>query len=73
MQNPVYEQEKEEQIHTSRLVPIYWLTANLTQKMIRYLTSVPAPTGGIAGRAVAADVDTTVCIQEAFQCLHSAG
>ncbi len=37
MQNPVYEQERNEQIHTSRLVPIYSLTASLTQKMLRYL------------------------------------
>ena len=37
MQNPVYEQEKTEQIHTSRLVPIYSLTANLTQKLLRYV------------------------------------
>ena len=37
LQNPIYEQEKDEQIHTSRLVPIYSLTANLTQKMLRYL------------------------------------
>jgi len=37
LQNPVYEQLKQEQIHTSRLVPIYPLTANLTQKQIRYI------------------------------------
>ncbi|HEX5430288.1 MAG TPA: ATP-dependent DNA helicase RecG [Patescibacteria group bacterium] len=35
LQNPVYEQEKSEQIHTSRLVPIYGLTASLTQKILR--------------------------------------
>ena len=35
LQNPVYEQEKQEQVHTSRLVPIYPLTANLTQKILR--------------------------------------
>ncbi|MBI2607453.1 MAG: ATP-dependent DNA helicase RecG [Candidatus Doudnabacteria bacterium] len=35
MQNPVYEQEKKEQVHTARLVPIYSLTASLTQKQLR--------------------------------------
>lgn len=35
LQNPVYEQEKKEQIHTARLVPIYSLTAQLTQKQLR--------------------------------------
>lgn len=35
LQNPVYELEKAEQIHTSRLVPFYPLTANLTQKILR--------------------------------------
>lgn len=35
LQNPVYEQIKDEQIHTSRLVPLYSLTANLTQKLLR--------------------------------------
>jgi ATP-dependent DNA helicase RecG len=35
MQNPVYEQEKAEQVHTSRLVPVYPLTAHLTQKTLR--------------------------------------
>ena len=35
IQNPIYEQEKSEQIHTSRLVPVYSLTAKLTQKQLR--------------------------------------
>lgn len=35
LQNPIYEQEKQEQIHTARLVPIYSLTANITQKQLR--------------------------------------
>ncbi|MBX4205195.1 MAG: ATP-dependent DNA helicase RecG [Candidatus Doudnabacteria bacterium] len=35
MQNPIYEQEKAEQVHTSRLVPVYPLTASLTQKILR--------------------------------------
>lgn len=37
LQNPIYEQEKQEQIHTARLVPIYPLTAHLTQKQLRML------------------------------------
>src|SRR6185436_5317206 len=37
LQNPVYEPVKSEQIHTSRLVPLYSLTANLTQKLLRYI------------------------------------
>ena len=35
LQNPVYEEEKEEQVHTSRVVPVYPLTAHLTQKVLR--------------------------------------
>jgi ATP-dependent DNA helicase RecG len=35
IQNPIYEQEKAEQVHTSRLVPVYPLTASLTQKILR--------------------------------------
>ncbi|MGE5297799.1 MAG: ATP-dependent DNA helicase RecG [Acidobacteriaceae bacterium] len=35
LQNPVYEQVKFEQVHTARLVPIYSLTARLTQKQLR--------------------------------------
>jgi ATP-dependent DNA helicase RecG len=37
LQNPIYEQERAEQIHTSRLVPLYSLTAALTQKQLRYI------------------------------------
>lgn len=37
LQNPVYEQEKTEQVHTARLVPIYPLTAQITQKQLRYI------------------------------------
>jgi ATP-dependent DNA helicase RecG len=37
LQNPIYEQEKEEQVHTSRLVPVYRLTSSLTQKMLRMI------------------------------------
>ncbi|MBX4191520.1 MAG: ATP-dependent DNA helicase RecG [Candidatus Doudnabacteria bacterium] len=37
LQNPVYEPVRTEQIHTSRLVPLYSLTANLTQKQLRYI------------------------------------
>src|SRR3989344_5339015 len=48
LQNPVYEQVKAEQIHTSRLVPIYSLTAHLTQKLLRsiiktYLDKIHLP------------------------------
>jgi ATP-dependent DNA helicase RecG len=35
LQNPVYEPVRQEQIHTARMVPIYPLTANLTQKQLR--------------------------------------
>jgi len=37
LQNPVYEPVRAEQIHTSRLVPLYSLTASLTQKQLRYI------------------------------------
>ncbi len=48
LQSPVYEQVKNEQIHTSRLVPIYSLTASLTQKQLRsiiktYLDKIHIP------------------------------
>lgn len=48
IQNPVYEQEKTEQIHTARLVPLYSLTAQITQKQLRtiiktYLDKVTIP------------------------------
>jgi ATP-dependent DNA helicase RecG len=48
LQSPVYEQVKTEQVHTSRLVPLYSLTASLTQKQIRsvikfYLDKVRLP------------------------------
>ncbi|MDP4000748.1 MAG: ATP-dependent DNA helicase RecG [bacterium] len=47
-QSPVYEQVKQEQIHTARLVPIYPLTAQLTQKQLRtiiktYLDKIIVP------------------------------
>lgn len=35
LQNPVYELVKPEQVHTARIVPIYSLTARLTQKQLR--------------------------------------
>jgi len=41
--NPVYEKAGGETIHTARLVPIYSLTGNLTQKQIRFLISVVLP------------------------------
>jgi ATP-dependent DNA helicase RecG len=49
LQNPVYESaEKQEQVHTARLVPVYPLTAHITQKILRniiktYLDQVPVP------------------------------
>ena len=48
LQNPVYEQIKLEQVHTSRLVPLYPLTASLTQKQLRsvikfYLDKIRIP------------------------------
>ncbi|OGE94301.1 MAG: hypothetical protein A3K08_01830, partial [Candidatus Doudnabacteria bacterium RIFCSPLOWO2_01_41_7] len=48
LQNPVYEPVKTEQIHTSRLVPLYSLTSSLTQKQLRsiiktYLDKVVLP------------------------------
>ncbi len=48
LQNPIYEQEKSEQIHTARLVPVYSLTAQITQKQLRtiiktYLDKVTLP------------------------------
>ncbi|MBI4363515.1 MAG: ATP-dependent DNA helicase RecG [Candidatus Doudnabacteria bacterium] len=48
LQNPIYEREKAEQVHTARLVPIYSLTAQLTQKQLRtiiktYLDKTPIP------------------------------
>src|SRR3989344_2785035 len=48
LQNPVYEQVKLEQVHTSRLVPLYPLTASLTQKQLRsvikfYLDKIHIP------------------------------
>lgn len=41
--NPVYEKAGGETIHTARLVPIYSLTGNLTQKQIRFLISAVMP------------------------------
>lgn len=48
LQNPIYEIEKKEQIHTARLVPVYRLTAELTPKILRtiiktYLDQTPIP------------------------------
>ncbi|OGE81935.1 MAG: ATP-dependent DNA helicase RecG [Candidatus Doudnabacteria bacterium RIFCSPHIGHO2_01_FULL_46_24] len=37
LQNPIYEQEKTEQVHTARLVPIYPLTSQITQKQLRHI------------------------------------
>ena len=35
--NPVYEKNSKETTHTARIVPIYSLTSNLTQKQLRFL------------------------------------
>lgn len=45
MTNPVYEKERlgEETVHTARLVPIYPLTAGLTQKHLRFLIKKTLP------------------------------
>lgn len=41
--SPSYEKIKKEQIHTARIVPIYSLTENLTEKQIRYLIKLILP------------------------------
>lgn len=43
LQNPSYEKVKKEQTHTARIVPIYSLTENLTEKQIRYLIHLALP------------------------------
>jgi ATP-dependent DNA helicase RecG len=43
MVNPSYEVVKKEQTHTARIVPVYSLTANLTEKQIRYLIKLILP------------------------------
>ena len=39
MKSPVYEKAGTQNVHTQGLVPVYHLTANLTQKQIRYLVA----------------------------------
>ncbi len=41
--NPSYEKIKKEQTHTARIVPVYSLTENLTEKQIRYLIKLILP------------------------------
>jgi ATP-dependent DNA helicase RecG len=41
--NPSYEKVKKEQTHTARIVPVYSLTENLTEKQIRYLIKLILP------------------------------
>lgn len=41
--NPSYEKVKREQTHTARIVPVYSLTENLTEKQIRYLIKLVLP------------------------------
>lgn len=43
LSNPSYEKVKKEQTHTARIVPIYSLTENLTEKQIRYLIKLVLP------------------------------
>ncbi|MFA5051958.1 MAG: ATP-dependent DNA helicase RecG [Patescibacteria group bacterium] len=43
LQNPTYEKVKKEQTHTGRIVPVYSLTQNLTEKQIRYLVRLALP------------------------------
>lgn len=40
---PSYEKVKKEQTHTARIVPVYSLTENLTEKQIRYLIKLILP------------------------------
>lgn len=41
--SPSYEKVKKTQTHTARIVPVYSLTANLTEKQIRYLIKLVLP------------------------------
>ncbi|MFA6410879.1 MAG: ATP-dependent DNA helicase RecG [Candidatus Buchananbacteria bacterium] len=41
--NPIYEKVSKDTTHTARLVPIYSLTSNLTQKQIRFLIKTVLP------------------------------
>ncbi len=41
--SPSYEKIKKEQTHTARIVPVYSLTENLTEKQIRYLIKLVLP------------------------------
>jgi ATP-dependent DNA helicase RecG len=41
--SPSYEKIKKEQTHTARIVPVYSLTENLTEKQIRYLIKLILP------------------------------
>jgi ATP-dependent DNA helicase RecG len=43
LQNPSYEKVKKEQTHTARIVPVYSLTENLTEKQIRFLIKLSLP------------------------------
>jgi ATP-dependent DNA helicase RecG len=43
LMNPSYEKVKKEQTHTARIVPVYSLTENLTEKQIRYLIKLILP------------------------------
>jgi len=43
LNNPTYEKVKADQTHTARIVPVYSLTENLTEKQIRYLVKLVLP------------------------------
>jgi len=43
LNNPTYEKVKTDQTHTARIVPVYSLTENLTEKQIRYLVKLVLP------------------------------
>ncbi|MDD5040023.1 MAG: ATP-dependent DNA helicase RecG [Patescibacteria group bacterium] len=41
--SPSYEKAKKEQTHTARIVPVYSVTENLTEKQLRYLVKLVLP------------------------------
>ncbi len=43
MVSPTYEKERKEQIHTARIVPVYSLTEELTNKQLRYFIKLVFP------------------------------
>ncbi len=47
--NPVYEKASNDPTHTARIIPLYSLTSNLTQKQIRFLIKTALPAIGLIG------------------------